>query len=127
MPDLTYHLHGRQVLECAPEGARPRLERDAADLVNQAWNHRANLLVIPACRLGDEFFRLKTGIAGVILQKFVTYKLQVAIVGDISRYLSESSALRDFVSETNRGTQVWFVPDKEELDRKLRSSRPIDA
>jgi hypothetical protein len=31
----------------------------------------------------------------------------------------ESSALRDFVYETNRGNQVWFVADQEELEKRL--------
>ena len=76
-------------------------------------------MVIPAGRLGDDFFRLKTGVAGEIMQKFVTYGLRLAIVGDISRYLSESSALRDLVYECNKGTQVWFLANLQELAEQL--------
>jgi hypothetical protein len=39
----------------------------------------------------------------------VTYGRRVAILGDISRYIDESPALRDFVIEANRGDQVWLV------------------
>jgi len=45
--------------------------------------------------------------------------LRVAIVGDISRYVEESSALRDFVYESNRGDQVWFVPTREKLAERM--------
>ena len=39
----------------------------------------------------------------------------VAIVGDISAYTEKSAPLRDFVRESNRGTQVRFVVSEAEL------------
>jgi hypothetical protein len=33
--------------------------------------------------------------------------------------LAESSALRDFVGESNHGGQLWFVADGDELARRL--------
>jgi Domain of unknown function (DUF4180) len=46
--------------------------------------------------------------------------VRLALVGDISQQSSESRALRDFVYECNRGSEVWFVANLEELDRKLK-------
>jgi len=43
----------------------------------------------------------------------------VAIVGNISAQLEESSALQDFVYESNRGEHVWFVTDLAELEKRL--------
>jgi hypothetical protein len=122
MRPRTYDLHGVRVLECAAEGAQPRGDRDAVELIGAAWEHGARLVVIPAERLGDDFFRLSTRIAGEILQKFVNYRLRVAVLGDISRHMNESSALRDFVHESNRGDQVWFVASFEELDERLEQA-----
>jgi hypothetical protein len=115
----TYDLHGVHVLECAAQGAKLQNDRDAVDLIGAAWEHHASFLVIPAGRLSDDFFRLRTGVAGAIIQKFVNYRLRVAIAGDISRHVNESSAFRDFVVEANRGDQIWFVADLEELVRRL--------
>jgi hypothetical protein len=83
------------------------------------WENRASLLVIPVECLDEDFFRLSTRIAGEIIQRFVTYRVRVAIVGDISRHVAESTALRDFVLEANRGDQVWFVTSLEELGQRL--------
>src|SRR5579872_4955620 len=105
MPDKSYELHGVRVLECATEGGRLRNDRDAIPLIEAAWENRAKLIVIPVERLDDNFFQLKTRVAGEILQKFVQYRFHVAIVGDIARYVDESIALRDFVREANRGKQ----------------------
>jgi hypothetical protein len=86
--------------------------------MSEASARDARFIVIPAERLSDDFFRLKTLIAGEVIQRFVMYKFRVAIVGDISRYLAESKSLRDFVYESNRGNQCWFV-SVEELGRRL--------
>ena len=119
MADRSYELHGERIFECAAEGAQLCNEHDAVELISAASEHRARLVVIPAERLDDSFFRLKTGVAGAMLQKFVTYQFRVAILGDISEHLKESSALRDFVYECNRGSQLWFLANRDELGKRL--------
>jgi hypothetical protein len=93
--------------------------RDAADIVGDALGERAELIVIPAERFDDSFFDLKTRIAGEVLQKFVTYHRRVAIIGDISRHVAASNSLRDFVYETNRGHEIWFLPTVADLEARL--------
>ena len=111
--------NGVRVLVCSAD-RRLRTERDAADLVGEALSNRAEWLLIPVESLDDDFFRLKTRIAGGIIQKFVNYRRRVAIVGDISRFVEESDALRDFVYESNRGDQVWFLATAGEFDERLK-------
>jgi hypothetical protein len=113
---LCYELLVVRVLECA---APLRNDRDAVQLITAVWENRASLLVIPVECLDEDFFRLSTRIAGEIIQRFVTYRVRVAIVGDISRHVAKSTALRDFVLEANRGDQVWFVTSLEELGQRL--------
>lgn len=120
--DTLVELHGVPVLVCAPDGPTLRDDRDAVDVIGAAIQHEADLVVIPAERLSDDFFTLSTRVAGEIAQKFVNYRLRLAIVGDISRYTAVSSALRDFVYETNRGRQLWFYATQEELDERLRAA-----
>ena len=74
---------------------------------------------VPSSRLGDDFFRLRTGIAGAFIQKFRNYSHRIAIVGDISRYVDASKPLHDFVYESNRGRDVLFVPDLDALAARL--------
>jgi len=56
--------------------------RDATDLISAAWSEEATLVVIPVTRLHEDFFRLRTGLAGEIVSRFVGYRLRLAIVGD---------------------------------------------
>ena len=115
----TYELHGVSILECVPDGTKLQTYRDTVELLGKTFENRGKLIVIPVECLDDDFFRLRTRIAGEMIQKFVQYRLRVAIVGDISRHLAKSAALRAFVNESNRGISVWFVPSREELDQRL--------
>lgn len=76
-----------------------------------------NAMVINKAALGEEFFDLSTRLAGEIIQKFVTYQLRVAIIGDFSIYTSK--ALKDFIYESNHGKDLFFVADMEEGIQKL--------
>ena len=115
-------LHGVQVLRCAPEGPPLDGERAALDLIGDAMGRDAQIVAVPAERVGAEFFRLGSGVAGAIAQKFVNYRVRLAVLGDISRQVGESTALRDFVHETNQQSHVWFLADFDALDGKLTAA-----
>ena len=68
-------------------------------------------LVLFKEQLDESFFRLSTGLAGEVLQKFVNYQMKLAIVGDFSRYTSKP--LQDFIRESNEGRQICFQPSEE--------------
>ncbi|MFD7285702.1 DUF4180 domain-containing protein [Streptomyces sp. NPDC059863] len=125
VPQALQHLHGIPVLLCPSDGEPLRGEREALDLIGDAFSLGAAWVVIPTDRFEDAFFRLSTRVAGDIVQKFVNYRLRVAVVGDIARHTADSAALRDFVRESNRGTQLWFVPDIEALSARL-APRPTE-
>lgn len=60
----------------------------------------------------EKFFILSSGLAGEILQKLVNYGIKLAIYGDYSKYTSKP--LKDFIYESNKGEDVFFVEDKSE-------------
>ena len=113
-------IDGVAVLRCAAGGPLLDGEQAALDLVGEALG-RAELLVVPVARVAPAFFALASGVAGAVVQKFVNYRLRLAIVGDVDEYVAGSTALRDFVRECNRGTQTWFVADETELAARLRA------
>ena len=119
MPDRVVEVEGTTVLVCAADGDVIRSESEALDLISQALEKHAQIVLIPAERLTDDFFRLRTGIAGAVAQKFVNYRKRLAIVGDITRHVEASTALRDFVREANRGRDIWFLADEQELSQRL--------
>ena len=112
---------GVAVLVCDPDGPPIATERDALDLIGAAFLG-ATVVAVPAGRLDPAFFTLGTRFAGEVMQKFVNYRLRLAVVGDISAHLERSGALRALVAESNRHDQVWFVPDLDALEERLRNT-----
>jgi Domain of unknown function (DUF4180) len=122
--DAIQHLEGVPVLMCAAGGEPLRGEGDALDLIAEAMRWDAAWVVVPASRFEDDFFRLRTRVAGEIIQRFVNYRLGLVILGDISRRMAASTALRDLVRECNRGRHVWFLPDVGDVRERLASAHP---
>jgi hypothetical protein len=118
--DVVEERSGVQVLMCDPAGPKVVTTQDALDLVGAVFLG-AEMVAVPAERLDEQFFSLGTGFAGEVMQKFVNYRLRLAVVGDISRHLEASSALRALVHESNRSDHIWFVPDVDALDARLKT------
>jgi hypothetical protein len=108
-----------RILEYPIEGPLLGSVSSSLEMISAARSARAEIVAVSVKRLGDEFFNLRNGIAGETLQKFVTYQLRIAIVGDITSLSAASKALHDFVIECNRGSTVWFVSSLEELKQRL--------
>jgi hypothetical protein len=120
--DDVVPIGGVPVLRCADDGPLLDGERAALHLVGEALG-RAELLAVPVARIAPAFFDLSSRVAGEIVQKFVNYRLRLAVVGDVTEHVAASTALRDFVRECNRGSQTWFVADEAELAARL-GARP---
>jgi hypothetical protein len=125
--DEVVQIGSVPVLMCAEQGPDVANERDAGDLIAAAWGAGAAWVAIPAARLTPAFFQLRTGVAGALLQKFVNYRLCVAIVGDLTGRVAESTAWRDFVLESNQGRTVWFVADRDALRVRLLGAASVHA
>ena len=94
-----------------------RHEQDALDLMAAAQADGASIIVARQEHFDPAFFELQTGLAGTILQKFVTYGMRLAILGDFEAV--ESKSLRAFIIESNRGRHLCFCPDLERALQRL--------
>ncbi len=69
-------------------------------------------IVISKELIAEDFFILSSGLAGEILQKYINYGGRIAIYGDYSHYTSKP--LKDFIYESNKGRDVFFVATEDE-------------
>ncbi|NUN69674.1 MAG: DUF4180 domain-containing protein [Bacteroidetes bacterium] len=92
---------------------------DILDLMGSARYQGADGVIIREAELPPEFFDLRSGIAGEILQKFSNYQMKIAIVGEFAKY--RSNALNAFIIECNRGKHIFFVGTVEEGMERLTS------
>lgn len=92
--------------------------QSALDLVATVrYETNCDRIILHKSLIIEDFFDLKTRIAGEILQKFVNYNLKVAIIGDFSIYSSKS--LKNFIYESNKGKHIYLLPDEKQAVNKL--------
>lgn len=114
----TVQVHGVTVAVLRSETVLITDVPSALDLIVSAtYETGSERIVLSKAALCEEFFDLKTRIAGEILQKFVTYHVKVAIVGDFSAYTSKS--LTDFIRESNQGKHIFFLNEEEQAIETL--------
>lgn len=112
-------IAGVSVYVCHADGPKLDGERAATDLIGDSYMSHPAVVAVPVERLAPDFLTLSNRVAGGVIQKFVNYGMTVAFVGDVSQAVAASNALRDFISESNRGRHVWFVADMDELEARL--------
>lgn len=92
--------------------------QSALDLLMSAkYSIDTKNIIIPKKLVTEDFFILSTGLAGEILQKFINYGGRIAIYGDYSHYTSKP--LNDFIYESNKGKDVFFVSSLDDAIEKL--------
>jgi PadR family transcriptional regulator, regulatory protein AphA len=111
MTCTVINMNGTTILELASGGGLVQSERDALDLVSACGEHDCSKLLIDAACFSEDFFRLRTGLAGAVLQKFTNYRIQAAVVAPPGA--ASQGKFRDFMLETNRGNQFRIVEDRE--------------
>ena len=74
-------------------------------------------IIVDKKLITEDFFILSKGLAGEILQKYVNYGGRIAIYGDYSHYTSKP--LKDFIYESNKGKDVFFVATRDEAVEML--------
>lgn len=110
-------VEGKNIAEIISDKIIIGETQEALDLMADAGWQGAEGLILNAANFTPAFFDLKTGIAGDILQKFSTYNMCLAIIGDFSAVKSKS--LTDFIFESNKYGRISFVSSREEALKKL--------
>jgi hypothetical protein len=107
-------INGAKIAQIISDEILIHKTQDALDIMGEAGSKDCYKIVIHEKNIISDFFDLKKGIAGDILQKFSTYNVQLAIIGDFSKYRSNS--LNDFIFESNKYGRISFV---EKMDQAL--------
>ena len=120
MQIIIHKKDGQKIAEIAGDPVIVKNERDALDLMVDPQLQGARKIIIHRENITPDFFDLSTRLAGGILQKFVTYQVKLAIVGD---FQDASDSLKAFIYETNRGHEIFFAEDLETAKAKLFAAK----
>jgi len=113
----THHFNNSKIAEVTSDVIIINNPKDALNLLGDIYYQGYDKMVISEKNIAADFFDLKSGMAGEILQKFSTYRVRLAIVGDFSKYTSKS--LKDFIYESNKGRNINFVSSSAEAIKIL--------
>ena len=112
--------YAQTYLECQPGETRLAGERQALELVAACLENGTDRLMLHAGNLTDDFYRLRTGVAGDILQKFSTYRIRVAAVLTPERV--GQGRFYEMALEANRGSKFHVFYDREAAEGWLTSA-----
>ena len=103
----THTINNIKIAEVVSEDVLIASAEDGLDLLGSIYYQGFDRVIIQEKNITPDFFDLKNGIAGEILQKFSNYRIRLAIVGDFSPYTSKS--IKDFMRESNRTRHINFL------------------
>lgn len=107
MEIITHEISQIKIAEVTSNELIIRTAEDGLDLLGNLYYQGFDKIILHTNNVTPDFFDLKTGIAGEVLQKFSNYRMGLTIVGDFSQYSGQS--IKDFIFESNKGSQVNFV------------------
>ncbi len=110
---MNHHIemHDASPVIVCGAGMQLQSENDALELVALSMEHGTGRILLDAGSLPDEFFRLRNGLAGAVLQKFVNYGLRVAAV--LPADISSQGRFGEMVGESNRGSTFRVFQKRE--------------
>lgn len=92
----------------------------ALDLLGNVYYQGFDKIILHEENILPSFFDLKTKIAGDILQKFAQYRMPIGIIGEFSKY--QSNSLNEFIYETNKVGYNYFGTSREEVLQNFANS-----
>jgi PadR family transcriptional regulator AphA len=117
MNTVVIDKNNKKYVECASAEASIHTEQNALDLIAACIENDTNLLMIHAEALVDDFFELRTGLAGSILQKFVNYHVKAVVVLTDSQKMQ--GRFKELSAESNKGSSFRVFSSKAEAENWL--------
>jgi PadR family transcriptional regulator AphA len=110
-------LEGKKYLELISAKEPLSTENDALDLIALCWEHEANAIMMHSGALSDDFFKLKTKVAGSMIQKFINYGIKAAAI--VPHEAIQKGRFKEMAMETNKGNHFRLYESKEEAEKWL--------
>lgn len=115
MSTMEIRFHEREekkIAEIVCEDMLIKNVQDALDLMVNPALGGARKIILQKKNIHPSFFILTSGLARDVLQKFVNYQVQMAVVGDFNEEC-EDEDVNSFIIESNRGKDFFFLGDTE--------------
>lgn len=90
-----------QIAELISDDILIQTAEDGSQLLADLYYQGFDPILIRAEQFPFDFFDLKSGLAGEVLQECSNWRIRLVIIGDFSA--AKSKSLHDFIYESNKG------------------------
>ncbi len=111
-------INTKKIIKCRPE-FKITSENDALEMVSACGENGTDRVIVTYSNLPDDFFNLRTGLAGGVLQKLANYFIKAAVVMPLN--LIPPGRFSELVYELNKGWQFRFFDTEEPAIKWLAS------
>lgn len=87
-------------------------EQDVLEIVSICMENDTYILMMQAEEFSEDFYNLRTGLAGIVLQKFINYHIKVAVILDDKENLNHR--FKEMIGEANKGNNFRTFNNIEE-------------
>ncbi|QJD82095.1 DUF4180 domain-containing protein [Cohnella herbarum] len=113
-------LAGKKAIELGSSETQIREEQDVLDLISACWEHGTELILLEADSLSEDFYKLRSGLAGHVLQKFVNYRMKAALVIPGDKTLQ--GKFKELIAESNKGNDFRVFDHRPDAEQWLIQS-----
>lgn len=113
----SFQINGVQAAELVSEDLLIADVASGAQLLVDLYYQHYDIILFHEKTINPDFFELRTGMAGELLQKASNSGLRLAFIGNFEAYSSKS--LQDFIRESNRYGNILFVNSVDEAIKRF--------
>lgn len=112
---------GSKYIEVITTDTPLRSEQDALGLISLSFEHESPYLFIHDDALSEDFFKLRTGVAGMMLQKFTNYHIKTAVI--TTNQLINEGRFQELMKESNKGDHFRVLDSAAEAEQWFFDSK----
>lgn len=101
-------------IEFASDLKKLSSEQDVVDCISICMENDVYTIILHSDVLSEDFFNLKTGLAGMALQKFINYHVKAAVIIKEVEKLNER--FKEMIMEANKGNHFRTFNNIEDAE-----------
>lgn len=117
MESVLCTLNGVKYIDLSGSDTMIRTEGDLNEFLGLCYYHDTNIFLLDKKNLSNEFFNLKSGLAGAAMQKFANYGVKAAIL--LAQDVEPSPRFKELIYELRTSNQIRFYSRRVDAERWL--------
>ncbi|MBU5483961.1 DUF4180 domain-containing protein [Clostridium sp. MSJ-11] len=105
--------YNKKYIECISLEKQISSEQDILDIISICMENDVNIIIFYDNAFSESFFNLRTGLAGIMLQKFINYNIKLGIVLDEEKV---KGRFKEMIIEANNGNQFRTFKSIEDAE-----------